>query len=103
MRGTSRANAGSRSGTGKRKARGERPGVRGGARTDMPAGSALRKKSYALPPATLNSIHNIRQGTDCSTDTEVIKRAVALYDEVVRRGGMCVLEEPDGTRLKYRP
>ena len=66
------------------------------------AGS-LTKKNYALPPATLKCIDNIRQGTDCSTDTEVIKRAVALYDEVVRRGGLCLLEEADGTRYKYRP
>src|SRR5262252_1091117 len=66
-------------------------------------GSALTKKNYALPPATLNSIQNIRHETNCSTDTEVIKRAVALYDEVVRCGGICMLEEPDGTRYKYRP
>lgn len=64
---------------------------------------SLTKKNYALPPTTLNSIQHIRRETDCSTDTEVIKRAVALYDEVVRRGGLCMLEEPDGTRYKYRP
>jgi hypothetical protein len=76
---------------------GSRPGVA------PSTGSVLTKKNYALPPVTLNSIQNIRQETNCSTDTEVIKRAVALYDEVVRCGGVCMLEEPDGTRYKYRP
>jgi hypothetical protein len=102
MHGSSRAKTGSRSAT-----KGTREGgraTRGGARrTPVSVGSPLRKKSYALPPATLNSIHNIRRGTDCSTDTEVIKRAVALYDEVVRRGGMCLLDDVDGTRFRYRP
>jgi hypothetical protein len=103
MRGTSRMKAGSRSAGARGKTKGGQAAAGGRAGKAPSFGYALRKKSYALPAATLNSIQSIRQGTDCSTDTEVIKRAVALYDEVVRRGGMCLLEEADGTRFRYRP
>jgi len=43
-----------------------------------------RRRNWSLPEATVQSIQSIRAQTDAGTDTEVIKRALKLYELAVK-------------------
>ena len=45
------------------------------------------RRNLSLTQTSLNSIANIRQGTDAISDTEVIRRALKLYEAVVNSQG----------------
>jgi hypothetical protein len=67
------------------------------AKVDVKAANRKVRKNWALPDATLERIDAIRQATDASTDTEVIKRALKLYDLAVRseKAGLRVVFKDD--------
>jgi hypothetical protein len=66
-----------------------------------PSGSqGLIKKNYALPEKTVQIMNRLRLTTDCTTDTDVLKRALRLYDEVVKSGGTCMVRDNDGELVK---
>jgi hypothetical protein len=73
----------------------------GGTKGLSPTG--LIKKNYALPEKTIKIMEELRSMTDCATDTDVLKRALRLYDEVVKNGGVCMVRDSDGALVKIIP
>lgn len=77
----------------------------------MPQATAVRavpvkkhRKNWSLPDATVDTIRAIRERTDAATETEVIKRAVRIYDHILRNqddGGHLVLKDENGRDMPF--
>lgn len=67
------------------------------AKAKVPSNSqGLIKKNYALPPRTVASLNNLLSQTDCTTETDLFKRAIRFAEEVIKNGGTCLVDTPNG-------
>ena len=55
----------------------------GRAKTVQPAKTKLKRYSLTLPESTAERIETIRIHTEASSDSEVIRRAIRLYERLV--------------------
>jgi hypothetical protein len=57
---------------------------------------ALIKKNYAFPQKTVKDINHYMKETDCTTETDFLKRSVRFVGDIIENGGVCFVQTPDG-------
>jgi hypothetical protein len=62
----------------------------------VPDNGKKRRKNVSLTPANIATINAIRASTDASTATDVVKRALKVYELIVQKGARVSYKDEDG-------
>jgi Arc/MetJ-type ribon-helix-helix transcriptional regulator len=65
-------------------------------RTRSPGAKPAKRRNLSLPDTCIDRITAIREKTDAASDSEVVRRAIKLYEVILSDRAKIVLQDQDG-------